>query len=75
MKTCKDVEILCTKAQYNEATLLEKIQLKLHMLICKTCKTFVKKNTKLTSLCSQAKIKTLPVEEKEKMKQTLRSKS
>ena len=30
MKTCKDVEILCTKAQYNEATLLEKIQLKLH---------------------------------------------
>jgi hypothetical protein len=74
MKSCKDVEIICTKAQYKEASFLEKIKIRLHLFFCKTCKTFSKKNTQLTSLCSQAKIRTLPVEEKEKMKTELKSK-
>tara|TARA_R110000868_G_scaffold291002_4_gene551335 strand:- start:11971 stop:12198 length:228 start_codon:yes stop_codon:yes gene_type:complete len=75
MKTCKDVEIICTKAQYKEATILEKIKIKLHVLVCHTCKSFSKKNTKLTSLCSEANLKTLPFEEKEKMKEKLKSKA
>lgn len=74
MKTCKDVEIICTKAQYKEASLLEKIKIKLHVLFCKTCKSFSKKNTKLTSLCSEANLRTLPYEEKEKMKENLKLK-
>ncbi|RAJ10190.1 hypothetical protein LV92_02938 [Arenibacter echinorum] len=75
MKSCKDVEIICTKVQYKEASFLEKIKIKLHVLFCKTCKTFSKKNTELTSLCSQANIKTLPIEEKEKMKTKLKSRN
>ncbi|MCM4170482.1 hypothetical protein DHD32_03235 [Arenibacter sp. TNZ] len=75
MKTCKDVEVICTKVQYREASFLEKIKIRLHLLFCKTCKTFSSKNTKLTTLCSQASLKTLPIEEKEKMKENLKSKA
>ncbi|MBC8767636.1 hypothetical protein H4O18_06490 [Arenibacter sp. BSSL-BM3] len=75
MKTCKDVEIICTKVQYREATFVEKIKIRLHVLFCKTCKTFSKKNTKLTALCSEANLRTLPIEEKEKMKKKLKSKA
>lgn len=75
MKSCKDVEIICTKIQYNEATLLDKIKIRIHVLFCKTCQKFSKKNTELTSLCSKANIKTLPNEDKEKMKDELKSRT
>jgi hypothetical protein len=75
MKSCKDVEIICTKVQYEEATFLEKIRIKIHVVFCKTCKSFTQKNTTLTSLCSQANIRTLPIEEKEKMKTELKSRA
>jgi hypothetical protein len=71
MRNCKEVEIICTKIQYKEATFFEKIRIRIHLLMCRTCKAFTKKNTKLTSLCDQANFKTLPLVEKEKMKKTL----
>jgi len=75
MKTCKDIEIICTKSQYREATFFEKIKIRLHILFCKTCKSFSNNNTQLTSLCAEANLKTLPKEEKEKMKSVLKSKT
>lgn len=71
MRNCKKAEIICTKIQYKEATFLEKFQIRLHLILCRTCRGFVKKNSKFTSLCDQANLKTLPVEEKEKMKRIL----
>lgn len=71
MRNCKKAEIICTKIQYREATFYEKIQIWVHLLMCRSCKTFIKKNSKLTSLCDQANLKTLPLEEKKKMKNTL----
>lgn len=72
MRNCKQAEIICTKIQYNEATFFEKIQIRIHVALCRRCKAFVKKNGELTSLCSQANLKTLQREEKEKMKKILR---
>ncbi|MCM4168473.1 hypothetical protein KCTC52924_02048 [Arenibacter antarcticus] len=71
MRNCKEAEIICTKIQYKEATLFEKIRIRIHLLMCRTCKTFIKKNTKLTSLCDQANLRTLPLEEKERLKKAL----
>ncbi|WP_026812301.1 hypothetical protein [Arenibacter certesii] len=71
MRNCKKAELICTKIQYKEATILEKIQIRIHLILCRTCRIFVKKNSKLTSLCDQANLKALPAEEKEKMKKIL----
>ncbi len=66
--------MICDKMQYKEASLKEKIQLKFHLLICKTCSVFSKKNTQLTSLCQKADLHSLSQSEKLKMKKELKDK-
>ncbi|HLT51781.1 MAG TPA: hypothetical protein VKZ93_07475 [Arenibacter sp.] len=73
MSNCKEVEIICTKIQYREATITEKIRIRVHLLICHTCRTFSKKNHKLSLLCKDAHFRTLPLADKEKMKKNLGS--
>jgi hypothetical protein len=68
MISCEKAATICNKHQYKEATIWEKIELKFHMLMCKTCTLHSKKNEKLTSLCNQAKLVALSEEDKKKMK-------
>lgn len=71
MMSCEKAAVICNKAQYREATFLEKIKLKLHLLLCKTCAGFSKKNKELTTLCEKANLHSLSESEKERMKQRL----
>tara|TARA_R110002167_G_scaffold123455_2_gene302428 strand:- start:929 stop:1159 length:231 start_codon:yes stop_codon:yes gene_type:complete len=71
MISCEQAAIICNKAQYREATVMERLKLKLHVLVCKTCSKFTKKNTALTSLCDKANLHSLSDPEKEKMKSEL----
>ncbi len=71
MISCEKAAVICNKMQYKEASLKEKIQLKFHLLICKTCSVFSKKNTQLTSLCEKANLYSLSEGEKLKMKREL----
>jgi len=73
MSNCRKVEIICTKIQYREATIIEKIYIRVHLWMCRTCRTFSKKNRKLSLLCKDANFKTLPLADKEKMKKNLSS--
>ena len=50
---------------------MEKINLIFHLLICKTCSTFSKKNAKLTTLCDKVHLHCIPEKEKEKMKKEI----
>ena len=68
MTTCEKAAIICNKVQYKEATLVEKIKLKLHLLTCKTCSMFTKKNTEFSTLCKKANLSSLSEEEKNLMK-------
>tara|TARA_R110002020_G_scaffold138095_2_gene307881 strand:- start:637 stop:879 length:243 start_codon:yes stop_codon:yes gene_type:complete len=70
MISCEKAANICNKAQYKEATFWEKIKLKFHLLMCKTCAKHSKNNTKLTLLCNQARIAVLSDEDKKKMKET-----
>ncbi|PZD76498.1 hypothetical protein [Mesonia sp. K7] len=54
----------CDKAQYDEASFLEKLKLKFHLFFCKDCQTYVKRNTQLSQLFTQAKLNFLHPEEK-----------
>ncbi|KKO07827.1 hypothetical protein LCGC14_0051690 [marine sediment metagenome] len=70
MISCEKAANICNRHQYREATVWEKIQLKFHLTMCKTCAKHSAGNKKLTSLCNQAKLTVLSDEEKRKMKET-----
>ena len=72
MITCEEAANICNKTQYKEATFIERLKLQWHILICKTCAAFTRKNTHLTTLCEKANLHSLSVEEKQKMKKKLK---
>jgi len=74
MISCEQAAIICNKTQYREASFLEKIKLRLHLFVCKTCAAFTKKNTLFTALCEKAHIHQLSEEEKHRMKRELENK-
>ena len=55
----------------DKASFLEKVKLNLHLIICKTCAKHSKKNATLTSLCKEAKLKSLTENEKTIMKKEI----
>ena len=71
MISCEEATDICNKSQYNEASLLDIAKLKLHNLICKVCRQFSSKNTKLTKLCRDSELYALSEQEKEGMKAKL----
>ncbi|MEX6626549.1 hypothetical protein PG913_01195 [Tenacibaculum pacificus] len=75
--TCEQATNICDKAQYNEASFYEKIQLNLHLLNCKFCSLYSKQNRKMSAIfkmkASNCKneIKCLSKEDKDKIKEQL----
>lgn len=50
MITCDQATTICDKSQYHEATILEKLQLNIHLLICRFCVLYVKQNLIMTKI-------------------------
>ena len=73
MISCKKAALICNKSQYNEATFIEKLQLRFHLVVCKTCSKFSKKNKQLTYLCDKAGLNSLSEGDKRKMKEKLQA--
>lgn len=48
--SCDEATTICDKSQYNEATLLEKIKLNWHLLMCRVCSKYVIQNRTMTGL-------------------------
>ena len=72
MISCDEARIICHKTQYKDASFLEILKLKFHLLICKACSAFSRKNTKLTTLCEEATFHGLSETDKVKMKESLK---
>lgn len=53
--TCEEATTICTKSQYGEATLIDKIKLNIHFMFCKVCRMFTKQNSALSDMCAMAK--------------------
>jgi hypothetical protein len=73
MVSCERAKVICNKNQYREAGALEKAQLMLHLLFCKACFKFSRKNNRLTHMIRKASLHALSKEEKERMKQQLQN--
>ncbi|QAA81725.1 hypothetical protein EI546_08300 [Aequorivita sp. H23M31] len=65
---CSETAKVCDKSQYKEASILENIKLKLHLLHCKCCRNYSENNCKLTKSIKTAHIKTFPVQQKKFLK-------
>ena len=74
MISCEKAAIICNKTQYEEASFIEKLKLRYHLFMCKTCSVFTKKNTEFTTLCEKANLQSLSEQDKIKMKEQLQDK-
>ncbi|WP_010521616.1 hypothetical protein [Aquimarina agarivorans] len=63
---CDEAQHVCDKSQYNEATLLEKIKLSIHLIFCKVCQKYVSSNNKLTKAMQEGKAPSCAMEVNEK---------
>jgi len=63
--SCEEANHTCDKSQYNDATLIEKIKLNIHLIFCSACRKYTRNNTKLTKLF---KNKPIELDTKEKSK-------
>ncbi|MGB2686058.1 MAG: hypothetical protein WBC43_13675 [Olleya sp.] len=68
MISCEESGHICDKAQYHEATILEKVKFKFHTFMCAVCRQHSKNNTKLTHLINSIKGNQLSVTEKKELK-------
>lgn len=66
--SCAEAASVCTKAEYKEASLREKLKLKLHLYFCRTCKDYYYNNKKLSCLIGKADLKSCSSKEKEHFK-------
>ncbi|TRO65721.1 hypothetical protein [Christiangramia sabulilitoris] len=69
---CSYAAECCNKSQYEEASLLEKAKLMMHLAICKTCRKISAKNSKLTHLVKQSKIEICPEENKQQWREEIK---
>ncbi|MCX2720720.1 hypothetical protein [Lentiprolixibacter aurantiacus] len=75
MISCEEAAHICNRKQYKEASWRERLQLFLHILACKTCASFSRKNTRLTRLCDKAGLHSLSAKDKEEMKKKIQKES
>jgi hypothetical protein len=73
MISCEQAALICNKEQYREATFMDRVKLRFHLLMCKICPEFVARNTKLTALCQKANLQSLSEADKRKMKEELKA--
>jgi hypothetical protein len=76
MINCDEATAICDKNQYGEATVIDKIRLNFHLIVCKYCKAYTKQNQLMSQLfgkyltpCDGSK--KLSQEEKQKLKEKL----
>jgi len=66
---CDEAQHSCNKSQYNEASILEKAKLSIHLLFCRACQKYSSNNGKLTKLMKKQKIESFNSSEKNKMEE------
>lgn len=68
---CDEAASVCDKSQYKEIGFFDKLMLKVHLLMCKLCRSYSKKNVELTKTIKSANLKTLSLQDKQRLKKKL----
>ena len=72
---CSEAAELCTKKEYKACSFTERLKLKLHLFLCRTCSEYNQKNAKLSRLLKNANYQFCSPEEKTNLKKKLRAAS
>lgn len=65
--SCEEAFHICDKAQYGEATLIERMKLNLRYLWCRFTQKYVKKNKRLTHAIKTANVQSLHQNERQQL--------
>lgn len=66
--SCDEAKHICDKAQYNEASFWEKLELNIRYSWCKFTRAYVKKNKQLSSIVKKSKVTCLQNCERDSIK-------
>lgn len=69
--SCSESEKCCDKAQYDEASLMEKMKIHIHIFFCQPCREYTRKNNKLSELVKQANLKACTEKQKQAWKEKI----
>ncbi|MFI2741973.1 hypothetical protein ACG2LH_04475 [Zhouia sp. PK063] len=72
--SCEEAKHICDKCQYDEASFIEKLKLKLRTLWCGAARSYSKNNSKLSSCVTSAKVKCMDEKKKQALKEELSKK-
>lgn len=67
---CHEANHICDKNQYKEASFKEKIILTIHLIYCRACREYTKRNTQLSKLIRNPKVDSMNTTEKESLQQS-----
>lgn len=68
---CEEAAHICDKHQYKEISFSDSLRMRIHLFLCKFCREYSERNGKLTKTIKASNIKTLPLEDKELLKDRL----
>ena len=68
---CSEANHCCDKAQYDEASFMDKMKIHLHNFLCKPCKNYSSTNNKLSAMVKKANLKTCTEEQKKLWKKEM----
>ena len=69
---CSKAINCCDKAQYKELSRIDKLKLFIHIAICRRCKEYTSRNSRLTKLIKKSDIKTCSKVDKKVWKERIR---
>lgn len=69
---CSKAENCCDRAQYEELSSINKLKLRLHVFLCRKCKEYTSRNSKLTRLLKSSNLKTCSEKEKTVWKEQIK---
>ena len=67
---CHEANHICDKNQYKEASFKEKIILTFHLIYCRACRKYTKRNTLLTKLMRNKEVSSMDNSVKESLQQS-----
>lgn len=75
MKSCKEITLTVEKGKITKLSFKEKMQVKIHLMMCKLCRNFAVDSNFLDKLLSQLKPSNLKLtsEEKERLKTSVKN--
>lgn len=73
LSVCQKSCYICDQSQYEEAGFIDKLKLKMHLALCKSCREYNQKNSKLSALIQKSDVKCMCSKKKKELQKIIES--